>query len=382
MIPLAAPLDETEIGLIKKMLDRGWKNAAIQFYFNTPERPVNNGRISEIKGGDRGPGVPAATQYELDEFLDHHPLTIARLSQDEPETPEQVPTATQFAVTDDLRLDVRADQLSDDIFGDPSLTEVYLELRIAAQECSAMGHNTLGEIAQRVEAFAEALPEDSSDTTIHRLWMRGNKLRMLLGAHDQVADTPDMHPAKLDVACAEALRTVVQAFNVFTALSPKAAELDQLGLGPANKADVTVSLGQIEEVIDDAANIATEEALDVLVDDIDAAQTADDSAFGERQVALAGRSTTNFLTTAIVTGYRLVRDVIGNGVKAVWTKMKDNAATTVGTAIVAGITSKAPALMEFLNANYPAISSFLVTIHANPAVQQFLEFIVKVLGFA
>ncbi|MEP3778917.1 MAG: hypothetical protein ABJM82_18025 [Shimia thalassica] len=379
---MAAPLDEIEIGLIKKMLDGGWKNAAIQFYFNTPERPVNNGRISEIKGGGRGRGVPAATQYELDEFLDHHPLTIARLGKDEPETPIQEPTATQFAVTEALKLDVSADPLSDDIFGDPSLTEVYLELRIAAHECSAMGHNTLGDIAQRVEAFAAALPEDSRDTTVHRIWMRGNKLRMLLGAHDQVAELPDMHLAKLDVACAEALRAVVQAFNVFAALSPKAAELDQLGLGPANKAAVTVSLEQIEEVIDDAANISTDEALDVLVEGINEAKAADDTAFGERQVALVGRSTSNFFTTAIVTGYRLVRDAIGAGVGAVWTKIKDNAATGVAGAIGAAINAKAPALMEFLSANYAAISSFLVTSHANPAVQQFLEFIVKVLGFA
>jgi hypothetical protein len=154
VILLAAPLDEIEIGLIKKMLDGGWKNGSIQFYFNTLERSVNSGRISEIKGGKRGRSVPAATHYKLDEFLDHHPLTIARLGQDEPETPEQEPTATQFSVTDALRLDVRADPLSDDIFGDTSLTEVYLELRIAAHECSAMGHNTLGEIAERVEAFA------------------------------------------------------------------------------------------------------------------------------------------------------------------------------------------------------------------------------------
>lgn len=379
---LVSSLNETEISLIKRMLIDGWKNAHIQFYFNTPERPVNNGRISEVKSNYRGADVPAATQYELEEFLDHHPLTLARLGQDEPETPEQQPAAIQFAVTDDLRLDVSTDPLSEDIFDDPSLTEVYFELRVAAHECSAMGHNTLGDIAQRVESFAAALPDDSGDTTIYRVWMRGNKLRMLLAAHDQVAETPDMHPAKLDVACAEALRALVQAFNVFAALTPKAAELDQLGLGPTDKAAVTDSLEQIEAVIDDAANISTDEALDVLAEGINEAKAADDTAFGERQVALAGRSTSNFFTTAIVKGYRLVRDAIGAGVGAVWTKIKDNVVTGVAAAIGAAINAKAPALMEFLSANYAAIRSFLVTVHANPAVQQFLEFIVKVLGFA
>jgi len=44
------------------MLELGWKNSAIQFYFNTPERPVNNGRISEIKGGDRGQGAEVVAE--------------------------------------------------------------------------------------------------------------------------------------------------------------------------------------------------------------------------------------------------------------------------------------------------------------------------------
>lgn len=378
---MASTLSDTEIGLIKTMLQAGWKNAAIQFYFNTPERPVNNGRISEIKGGGRGQGVPPATEYELEEFLDHHPLTLARLGEDEPETPQQVPSATHFIVNEDELLDVQYEVLSDDISGDPELNEVYQELRIAAHEFSGMGHNTLGEIAPKVDAFVEALPEDTNETNVSRIWMRGNKLRILLSAHDQVAEIPDMHPAKLDVACVAALRTVVQLFNVFTANSQRASELDQLKMGPDDRAALSEILPEIEQVIKDANTIATDQAIGTLEEEIESALTADDTAVGDRQVSFVSRSTSNFLTTAIVRAYRLIRKGIGASISAVWTKLKDKAAEAAAVAVL-GAPSYGPPLVEFLKSNYGIISDFLTKVHANPAVQQFLDFVMKALGLA
>ncbi len=68
-------LEDYEIALIKTMIRRKMKNASIQFYFNRPDRPVNNGRISEIKNGDRGAHVKAAYEFEVDEFINRHQLT-------------------------------------------------------------------------------------------------------------------------------------------------------------------------------------------------------------------------------------------------------------------------------------------------------------------
>jgi len=51
------------------MLLRGERNVDIQFYFNRQDRPVNSGRISQIRNGTYGQTVPVASQAELDAFL-------------------------------------------------------------------------------------------------------------------------------------------------------------------------------------------------------------------------------------------------------------------------------------------------------------------------
>lgn len=62
-------VDNDEIGLIKAMLARGIRNRDIQFYFNRQDRPVNSGRITQIRQATYGPEVPEASQAELDAFL-------------------------------------------------------------------------------------------------------------------------------------------------------------------------------------------------------------------------------------------------------------------------------------------------------------------------
>jgi len=63
-------ITDQEIGLIKTMLfSRRMKNRDIQFYFNRPDRPVNSGRITQIRDGTYGPTVPQASEEELDAFL-------------------------------------------------------------------------------------------------------------------------------------------------------------------------------------------------------------------------------------------------------------------------------------------------------------------------
>lgn len=66
---MARSITDEEIGLIKALLARGERNVDIQFYFNRQDRPVNSGRISQIRNGTYGPKIPSATDRELDAFL-------------------------------------------------------------------------------------------------------------------------------------------------------------------------------------------------------------------------------------------------------------------------------------------------------------------------
>ena len=53
------------------MLEAGYANKDIQFYFNSPDRAVNSGRITEIADGSYSDSkdIPAATSEELDFFI-------------------------------------------------------------------------------------------------------------------------------------------------------------------------------------------------------------------------------------------------------------------------------------------------------------------------
>ncbi len=70
----ARSISDEEISLIKGFLKRGMKNKDIQFFFNRPDRPVNSGRITNIRLGSYGNSraVPIATDQELDKFLKQH----------------------------------------------------------------------------------------------------------------------------------------------------------------------------------------------------------------------------------------------------------------------------------------------------------------------
>lgn len=62
-------ISDDEVALIRAMLKRGIANRDIQFFFNRPDRPVNTGRISQIKKGTYAKDVKASTDEELDAFL-------------------------------------------------------------------------------------------------------------------------------------------------------------------------------------------------------------------------------------------------------------------------------------------------------------------------
>lgn len=69
-------ISDAEIALIKGMLRKGTKNKDIQFYFNRPDRPVNSGRISQIRAGSYANSIEieAATPDQVASFLARHAI--------------------------------------------------------------------------------------------------------------------------------------------------------------------------------------------------------------------------------------------------------------------------------------------------------------------
>lgn len=67
-------LENWEIALVKAMHNRGgYKDQDILAFFTRPTRSVNQGRLSEIRRGVRFRSIKAASDDELDEFLNNWP---------------------------------------------------------------------------------------------------------------------------------------------------------------------------------------------------------------------------------------------------------------------------------------------------------------------
>ena len=64
-------LSDNEIAIVKAMLRREWRNDAIHYYFNRPDRFISSGRVAQIKTGKYGTAVEEAQPEELDAFLEH-----------------------------------------------------------------------------------------------------------------------------------------------------------------------------------------------------------------------------------------------------------------------------------------------------------------------
>ena len=62
-------LSDPEIGIVKAMLRKGWRNDVIHFYFNKPDRLISSGRITQIKKAKYGASVEEAPPEELEAFL-------------------------------------------------------------------------------------------------------------------------------------------------------------------------------------------------------------------------------------------------------------------------------------------------------------------------
>ncbi|WP_223476716.1 hypothetical protein [Oricola indica] len=252
-------LSDFEVGLIKAMLGRGMRNKDIQFYFNTPQRPVNNGRISEIKSGARWPEIQPALEYEVDEFIENHPLTLADRSLEEPRLPPQTGAASTFTVLDNELVEVVADTHDSD---NPSADQLVLfeELVGKVEALWALGDNSLGAAKRPVENFRAIIQQQFNNISIVLIWTRGNALRALIKAHDTVADNQDNPLGKLEPLCAEHLRDVVAIFNVLIANDPKGNQLDQTSLGPGERDSYAEALDEIAAVIQHADVITTDEA--------------------------------------------------------------------------------------------------------------------------
>jgi hypothetical protein len=292
--------------------------------------------------------------------------------------PLQAPAASQFALAVDGRIDLARDTPGHSPLADAMQREQYLEVRYKALGLEGLGHNQLGDISGSVGRFIEAVPPRLEAASITRLWSRGNTLRRRLDANDDaIADAGD--PARLSPLVAEMLRDLVETYNVFIIGDPKGRELDQVRLGPlersAAKAIAEAAL-PIVEALQVSEGIATTDAVSALVEQSEAAKTTVVGTNGDQAVALASKTSSNFVVELLRVAYRPIREMkaeAGFG----WKEVRAGAYRAVGAAIPVGAYYYNQEIIAFIIKNANILMAFVARAFDNPALIRIIELIVR-----
>ncbi len=366
-------LKPAEVALIKAMLKRGMRNNEVQFHFNRPDRPVNSGRITEIKQGIKWTDVEPVTDEELDAFLADTGKAGSGRGDAEPQVPDQLPTAALFSFGDEGRIDLVPDPPGQIPGADPELEGMYSELRQKTGSILTAGHNLLGTALEPLEHFFGALPEDMSEASMTIVWFRGNALRSILRAHDEVRDSNDMHPEKLDPAYAERLRDIVEAFNIFVLGDPKGSALDNKRFGPTDRETADKAIELAKPIAEHSSEIATPVVSSLLEEQIDGSINAPDTIDGDQAVDLARQTSSNFIITIVKSGLSAVRAALGNEFSNAWKCFSAGIYTTIGGIAVL----QHEQIIGFILRHADKLSSYIGTVIENPTVLQIIDFIVK-----
>ena len=370
-------LNLEEVALIKALLNRGLRNNEVQFYFNRPDRPVNSGRITEIKKGYRWIDVEPATDEELDAFLADLEGDVNGQADDEPEVPDQLPAASEFSLNDKGRIAVDPDPPGQAAGADPELEAMYSEMRQKTQSILGAGHNLLGAMLRPLQQFRDALPEDMPTASMTILWFRGNALRSILRAHDEVKDLPDMHPEKQDTAYAERLRDIVEGFNIFVLGDPKGRDLDNRRLGPLGREEADEAIGLAKPIADRSHEVATDAVSSLLQEQVDGAINAPNTIHGDQAVTLAQQTSSNFVIAIAKAGLTCAKSVLGGEFRDAWQKIRHGAYGAVGGAAVGVVGPLYTTTIEFVVRHIDSLSTYAGSVIGNPTVSQIFEFLAK-----
>ena len=353
------------------MLARGWPNKKIQFFFNTPVRPVNSGRISEVKSGARWPEVAPASQCELDDFIDRHPMGSSLSQGEEPKMPAPEAAGHAFFVDDDQRIRLVLETPTSQTLNGAELDALFDELQEKTTVLLKAGHNFLGELARPVQAFDELVREERAQILVVQLWLRGNALRKRLAAHDEAGDD-EISPARLHSNCSERLRDLVEAFNVYIANDPKAGLIDRQRLGTSGRGTAIEGWSNLESLFRDAREFASEETINALDEVGHALEDRARENSTEAEIALSSNTAQNFVSALITGAYRLVRRALGDELANAWRGFKTGAYTHIGGVTACGITA-------LVASHYATIRSFFETVAASPTIRMLLDFTLKLI---
>jgi hypothetical protein len=205
------------------------------------------------------------------------------------------------------------------------------------------------------------------------IWFRGNALRSILRAHDEVKELQDVHPEKLDAAYAEHLRDIVEAFNIFVLGDPKGSELDYRRLGPMGREVADEAIELAKPIAEHSPEVATEAVSSLLQEQIDGAANAPNTIDGDQAVALARQTSSNFVIAIAQSAYSFMRKVLGDELSVAWKNTRKGVYWSIGASAV----TQPQLIIDFILHHIDKLSSYAVSVIENPTVHQIFDFIVR-----
>ncbi|UYN93727.1 MAG: hypothetical protein KIT25_16940 [Enhydrobacter sp.] len=118
------------------------------------------------------------------------------------------------------------------------------------------GSNRLGPWRDLAQAFQETLGTTPVELQLGLAILRGNGLRNALIADDQVRQSPDSLVEPMPEQANSALRTVVEAWNIYVATDPFLDAIDCRRLGPDAREHKEIETAKTRSAIDDAERLS------------------------------------------------------------------------------------------------------------------------------
>jgi hypothetical protein len=173
------------------------------------------------------------------------------------------------------------------------------------------------------------------------------------------------------------LRDLVDTFNVFIVGDPKGRELDQIRLGPRERAAATTIIDAALPIVDairESQGVVTAAAFEALAEQLEAARNVASGIDGDQAIELSRRTTTNFTAELLRAAYARVRAEP----EFAWKEYRAGVYRGLGAVTAAGLAGWP--IISFVANNAQALKMFVDQAFHNPTLIQIIDVISRVGG--
>lgn len=275
-------------------------------------------------------------------------------------TPPQEASAIAYGVNEQGRLDRLPNSNQAHLRDVPDQRRAYDDLREAAAELLGEGQRLGHRLQRALDRFLNSLPDGFEDAEAYLVWRDANALRRLHRAHREAAKSSEPDEARLEPVVAEGLGGLLDLYNNFAFADDGLRAKDEARVAPQELASAEAeakAASPLVEAILANPEIATPDALDDIIADVENAELPADDPYASQVLDQANRNKRNLFAGLISDTWAAFKNtgVVGQAIAggAAWDGVKIAATTVAGV-------NYAP-LLDFIATN-PSLLQHYVAI--------------------